>query len=186
MKEVLACHLVVDSYDVLRGDAKINEPDFQIGKDWVEITYSERNAQHDMKKHNQHQKSSTITDFFDEVQSAIQSKSEKKYCVAEKSVGILSLFDITPFCIEENHNMLDELICQSRDSFFESLLDRYIDTGIFENIYIVSIGYDRTFILFDLVKFKKYEDFIHVIGVPEGMNIPCRTRMEVTNNETTI
>lgn len=174
MRELISHHQGINVADVKRGDESKKEPDFKIGGEWVEIRYSEEKAQRHMKQEGSYQSNRTLQLFIEEVQHAIEAKAKKTYSVDNVAVGILSLIDTTLFSCENKGNKLHDCIIKQRDDFFEHLVQEYITTGIFKNIYIVTIGYDRVFVVFDIKKFNDYEDFIYHIGIKEGSNVPYR------------
>lgn len=179
MEKIISFHL---ASEVERGDANKKEPDFKIGEEWVEIRYSEQKAQYHMIKDGSYQSNRTPQLFMDEVRHAIEDKAKKVYSVKNVSVGILSLTDAYLFSFGESDNRFLDCILKQRDDFFESLIADYIDSGVFKNIYIVTIGYNRKFIVFDLMKFKNYELFIHIYGIPEQTNVPYRTLDNIDDN----
>lgn len=178
MKTLLSHHL--KSTDISRGDSNLHEPDFRIGGEWIEMRYAEEQAQKPMNTVGEYSAQKVLSDFSIEVEHAILEKSKKHYSVQEKSVCVFSLLDVQPYYASVFPDEMQSYVEHARNNFFSSLHGKFIESGIFTNIYIVVIGYNRQFVVFDLLQFEKGEDFIHTIGVDETAIIPYREMVEVT------
>lgn len=76
-------------------------------------------------------------DIFGYIKTALEKKAKKNYSVPDVNLCILCMIETTSWVLDEYGSVTYDLIDQQRKEFFEEMKQQYIDTGIFQKIFII-------------------------------------------------
>lgn len=125
----------------VRGDADLLQPDYFCDGIPFEFTIAS-----DKKKKNnfiqkyragQYTSEDVQTDIFSFIEAALRSKAQKNYSVPNVHLCILCLIDGTPWVLDEYGSVTYYLFDGKREEFFSEIKCRYINSKIFNNIFLI-------------------------------------------------
>ena len=164
-KNVIALLENTDPEAIRLGLTSNKEPDYMLGDSGFEVTWSEPNSLiRQFQGAVPLSKTSLRMEMFDDYLSArLQAKAtarhDGKYCGAEQVS--LCCISITPyirwyftepsyFSICSLGDWRDEVIVRARNKVWRKIYDTYIETGIFENIYVIQPTHDSHYVCYDM------------------------------------
>ena len=74
---------------------------------------------------------------FGYVKSAVESKAQKHYSVSNVHLCVLCLIDCTSWVLDEYGSVTYHLLDGRREEFFSEIKSRYINSSIFQNIFLI-------------------------------------------------
>jgi hypothetical protein len=193
-RAIIVSILDIDENSIKRGDPVNFEPDFitDTGSGF-EITFaSNRNADSGssiarLKKGNYHY-SHSEEDLIASISDSVQDKADKKNNGNYKNISSVSPIIIS---IDTNLFWYDQEFTEKwphtlikKDAFFSELYKKYIETGIFENIFILLLTAEQTYVLFDIDGYYKNTDNCSItIGLRSLENLPHSKVVGITDNK---
>lgn len=77
------------------------------------------------------------TDVLEYIETALRSKAQKKYAVSNVHLCVLCLIDRTSWVLDEYGSVTYPLFDGKRAAFFAGIKSRYINSKIFQNIFLI-------------------------------------------------
>ena len=72
-----------------------------------------------------------------QITTSIEKKTEKKYSVTPVYLCVLCLLDMTSWVLDEYGSCTYFLLDGTRENFFKEIKTKYVDTGIFKDIFLI-------------------------------------------------
>ena len=145
-----------------RGDDKASEPDYVSNNSGYEVTFAIKQSLIPQLKGVQplnHSNRNTEMETISDIQTALERKKEKTYCLPTTLV-IITVETIIPWYCNFYFDMDDYIMqmmwskrIQTRDKFFNKIYTDYICSGIFHNIIIINPTIKQEFAVFNIKGF---------------------------------
>ena len=145
-----------------RGDEKASEPDYVSNDRGYEVTFAIKQSLIPQLKGVQplnHSSRNTEKETISDIQTALERKKEKTYCLPTTLV-IVTVETIIPWYCNFYFDIDDPFMrlmwskhIQTRDEFFNEMYTDYIGSGIFDNIIIINPTIKQEFAVFSIKAF---------------------------------
>lgn len=145
-----------------RGDEKAYEPDYVSNNRGYEVTFAIKQSMIPQLKGVQplnHLNRNTEKETICDIQTALERKKEKTYCLPTTLV-IITVETIIPWYYHFYFDTTDSFMqlmwsnkCQNRNDFFSRIHTNYICSGTFDNIIIINPTIKQEFALIDINSF---------------------------------
>ena len=182
-KEILSFALNIE---LKRGNPISHEPDYLNGENGFEVTFAISEQTIRMIRGRSeliHTPFNIADSLIDNIKNAASRKSKKEYSVLP-NLFIITIEPLLEWCwecyVDTKIPSIWQKMSQKRNILFEELYEKYIETNIFENIYIFQPTPKGHFALYDLKNFKLDKDFIQIVGIDSDKKYALPT-CEVTS-----
>jgi hypothetical protein len=77
------------------------------------------------------------SDMFEYISTALEKKADKKYSLPNTHLSILCIEELTSWVFEEYDSFAAFVVYDRREEYFEEIKDKYIESSVFKNIFII-------------------------------------------------
>ena len=187
-KAFLANLLKIPDNQITRGEPNRNEPDYICHSKGYEITFC-MNPETILKMKGQKpitgKTLNTEQEMIQDISAAVKRKSKKHYSVST-TLFLVNLFPYMQWELSfpvaeeitlENYfetvssSILNEGL-KTRNQFFTTLYNNYIENKIFDDILIACLTNDRRYIIYSINDFSNDKKFYTYFGIKDNPNIP--------------
>lgn len=198
-KAFLANLLKVTDEQIIRGEPNKNEPDYICHSKGYEITFC-MNPETILKMKGQMPITSetinTEQEMIKYINAAVKRKSKKHYSVST-TLFLINLFPYLqwelsfPVAKEITLENYYETVCSSilndglktRDHFFKTLYNSYIENNVFDEILIACLTNDKKYIIYSINDFSNNRKFYTYFGIKDNPNIPYCVMTKIEKGE---
>lgn len=146
--------------DVRRGDPNWKEPDFIVDNEGLEVTLASDN----------HSNPSFINEFcdgvfspadlkndsFQYIRNALERKSKKEYSTQRTSLAILCMLELFPWVSSDYDAYTAPSFYDRCSAFVEEIARQYVDSSLFENVYLLLPDLQRHWYVQDIGERRLY------------------------------
>lgn len=133
--------IVLDRKNWTPGDPDLFEPDYFCDGVPFEFTIAsdKRNKNNFIQRYRfgQYTSEDVENDVFGYIDTALRSKAEKNYSVTNVHLCVLCLIDGTSWVMDKYGSVTYDSVNERREAFFSEVRDRYINSKIFKNIFLI-------------------------------------------------
>ena len=133
--------IVLERKNWTPGNPDLLEPDYFCDGVPFEFTIAsdKRNKKNFIQRYRfgQYTSEDVETDVFSYIDTALRSKAEKNYSVTNVHLCVLCLIDGTSWVLDEYGSVTYHLVDGRREEFFSEIKNRYINSKIFQNIFLI-------------------------------------------------
>lgn len=151
--------IVLERTNWTPGDPNLLEPDYFCDGVPFEFTIAsdKKHKNNFIQKYRvgQYTSEDVETDVFGYIDIALRSKAEKNYSVTHVHLCVLCLLDGTSWVLDEYGSVTYHLVDGRREEFFSEIKSRYIESKIFQNIFLIFPDMSAKWWVWDVLTNKK-------------------------------